>query len=164
MHIVKKNPVRKGKGKMEKSKRMGIRVLIILLGTSVGILTGCAKKSEKFFLHIHQEEQGKKEPFMICRKENQPERLQKLIKDRKKLPCTFCYKNSRYTYLVVCYGEKSYSGYSIRVEECRKTSQQLYLKTSLIGPSQKKEVVEVRTYPYIVVRCLRTELLCKIDS
>ena len=80
--------------------------------------------------------------------------------------CTpiFPHKNSKYTYLVVCYGEKPYSGYSIRIEECWKDKEQLYLKTQLIGPSSGEEIIETRTCPFLVVRCERTEQLCRIES
>ena len=87
-----------------------------------------------------------------------PHRLQKIIEDRKNRPGTFAYKNSKYTYLVVCYGEKPYSGYSIRIEECWKDKEQLYLKTQLIGPSAGEEIIETRTCPFLVVRCERTEI------
>ena len=101
--------------------------------------------------------------YEICAEKNMPERLQKILEESKKKPGTFAYKNSRYTYLVVCYGEKSYSGYSIQVEECWKDKEQLYLETQLIGPKAGEEVVETLTYPFLVVRCERTELLCRIQ-
>ena len=101
--------------------------------------------------------------YEICAEKNMPERLQKILEEREKKPGTFAYKNSRYTYLVVCYGEKSYSGYSIQVEECWKDKEQLYLETQLIGPKAGEEVVETLTYPFLVVRCERTELLCRIQ-
>ena len=86
-----------------------------------------------------------------------PERLQKIIEERKKKPGTFAYKNSKYTYLVVCYGEKSYSGYSVRVEQCWKDKEQLYLETQLIGPAAGEAVNEVETYPVIVLKMERRE-------
>lgn len=107
---------------------------------------------------------GQTVKYEICAEKNIPERLQKILEERKKKPGTFAYKNSRYTYLVVCYGEKSYSGYSIRVEECWKDKEQLYLETQLIGPAAGEEVVETLTYPFLVIRCDRTELLCRIQS
>lgn len=102
--------------------------------------------------------------YEICAEKNIPERLQKILEERKKKPGTLAYKNSRYTYLVVCYGEKPYSGYSVRVEQCWKNEEQLYLETQLIGPAASEEVVETLTYPFLVVRCKRTELLCRIES
>lgn len=102
--------------------------------------------------------------YEICTEKNTPKRLQSLLEKRKKYPGTFAYKNSKYTYLIVCYGEKPYSGYSIRVEECWKDKEQLYLKTQLIGPAAGEEVIETLTWPFLVVRCGRTEHLCRIES
>ena len=116
------------------------------------------------FGKLGKKEQGQAVKYEICSGKNMPERLQKIIEERKKKPGTFAYKNSKYTYLVVCYGEKSYSGYSVRVEQCWKDKEQLYLETQLIGPAAGEEVVETLTYPFLVVRCGRTELLCRIES
>ena len=65
------------------------------------------------FGKLGKKEQGQAVKYEICSGKNMPERLQKIIEERKKKPGTFAYKNSKYTYLVVCYGEKSYSGYSV---------------------------------------------------
>ena len=116
------------------------------------------------FGKLGKRQQGQTVKYEICTEKNMPERLQKILEERKKKPGTFAYKNSRYTYLVVCYGEKSYSGYSVRVEQCWKDKEQLYLETQLIGPAAGEEVVETLTYPFLVVRCGRTELLCRIES
>ena len=45
-----------------------------------------------------------------------------------------------------------------------KIRSKLYLETQLIGPAAGEEVVETLTYPFLVVRCGRTELLCRIES
>lgn len=116
------------------------------------------------FGKLGKRQQGQAVKYEICTEKNIPERLQKILEERKKKPGTFAYKNSRYTYLVVCYGEKPYSGYSVRVEQCWKDKEQLYLETQLIGPAAGEEVVETLTYPFLVVRCGRTELLCRIES
>ena len=50
------------------------------------------------------------------------------------------------------------------IEECWKDKEQLYLKTQLIGPSSGEEIIETRTCPFLVVRCERTEQLCRIES
>lgn len=116
------------------------------------------------FGKLGKKQQGQTVKYEICTEKNIPERLQKILEERKKKPGTFAYKNSRYTYLVVCYGEKPYSGYSVRVEQCWEDKEQLYLETQLIGPAAGEEVVETLTYPFLVVRCGRTELLCRIES
>lgn len=130
-------------------------------------ITGCTNILN--INHFHLAKLGKDKArqevhYEICAQKNMPERLQKLLEQKKKNPGTFAYKNARYTYLVVCYGEKPYSGYSIRVEQCWKDKEQLYLETQLIGPAAGEEVIETMTCPFLVVRCARTELLCRIES
>lgn len=137
---------------MWKKKRM-----LVLL--TVFLLTGC---KAGVGIDLKKNEPEQKVDYMICSEKNQPDRLKEIIRQRRKNPCTFAWKNSGYTYLVVCYGAKSYSGYSIKIEKCVKSGEELLLKTKLIGPSASEEVVEIRTYPTMVVRCARTELLCRI--
>lgn len=130
-------------------------------------ITACTPIFPQNNFHISKlgnKNQGQEVSYEICEEKNMPHRLQKIIEDRKNRPGTFAYKNSKYTYLVVCYGEKPYSGYSIRIEECWKDKEQLYLKTQLIGPSAGEEIIETRTCPFLVVRCERTERLCRIES
>lgn len=138
--------------------------LIVIIGICVNGCTNTLNIDGFRFGKLGRGEKGKAVKYEICAEKNMPERLQKILEERKKKPGTFAYKNSRYTYLVVCYGEKAYSGYSIRVEECWKDKEQLYLETQLIGPAAGEEVVETLTYPVLVVRCERTELLCRIQS
>ena len=118
-------------------------------------LWGCGKKLEK--------EKGKDVEYTICQEQNLPGMLKKTLEDKKEKPGTFTWKNSMYTYLVVCYGRQKYSGYSIRVEECTMRKESLYLRTQLIGPSAGEPVTETETFPWIVVRCDQTEAICIIE-
>lgn len=102
--------------------------------------------------------------YVICKESNLPEQLQELMKEKKKKSCTFTFSNSMYTYLVVCYGSRPYSGYSVRIEECSRTPEALYLRTQLIGPSAREPVVETETFPCLVLRCEKVDILCIIDS
>lgn len=139
-------------------------VWIIIASICINGCAACLKINSFQFRKLGKRGQGKEIPYEICTEKNMPERLLKIIEMRKKTPGTFAYKNSTYTYLVVCYGEKEYSGYSIQVQECWKDKEQIYLKTQLIGPAGNEEVVEATTFPFLVVRCERTELLCRIES
>lgn len=155
-------------GEKYKIHHVAIPAILLLMMFLMGCyLTGCTNAVNIDSLHFGKfgkREKGQAVKYEICAEKNVPERLKNILEERKKKPGTFAYKNSRYTYLVVCYGEKSYSGYSVRVEECWKDKEQLYLETQLIGPAAGEEVVEVLTYPFLVVRCERTELLCRIES
>ena len=96
-------------------------VLLFLMFIVCICINGCTATVNIDGFHLGklgERKKGQEVKYEICTEKNMPERLQKILEERKKKPGTFAYKNSRYTYLVVCYGEKQYSGYSIRVEEC----------------------------------------------
>lgn len=101
--------------------------------------------------------------YVICQQEQLPSELQKMIENRKKKACTFSFHDTKYTYLVVCYGPQEYTGYSIQVEECEKGDHVLYLRTQLIGPSAGEPAVRRENWPWMVVRCGKTEALCLIE-
>lgn len=102
--------------------------------------------------------------YVICKESNLPSQMRELLEEKKKQPCTFTFSNSMYTYLAVCYGSRPYSGYSVKIEECSRTSGALYLRTQLIGPSAREPVVETETFPCLVLRCEKMDILCIIDS
>jgi len=74
------------------------------------------------------------------------------------------YTTKDYTYVVAGYGTRETSGYSIKVNDVYTGDNALYIDLNLIGPAAGEEVVETLTYPFLVVRCGRTELLCRIES
>lgn len=121
------------------------------------LLAGCGRS-------INLEENKEKVEYVICKESNLPAHLKDLLEEKKKKSGTFTYSNSMYTYLVVCYGPQPYSGYSVRIEECCRTSEALYLRTQLIGPSSSEPVVETETFPFLVIRCKKENVLCIIDS
>lgn len=109
---------------------------------------------------------GKKEKieYTICKDSNLPEQLKVLLEERKTKPGTFIYRNSTYIYLVVCYGKKDYSGFSVKIEECWKSEDILFLRTQLMGPAIDEDIIEAETFPYLVVRCKQMNVFCVIDS
>lgn len=135
---------------------MCYRILFYSLSVLL-FLAGCGKI-------IDMEADKKEVEYVICKESNLPAQLQEILKEKKKKAGTFTFSNSMYTYLVVCYGPKPYSGYSVRIEECSRTTEALYLRTQLIGPSSSEPVIETETFPFLVVRCEKVDVLCIIDS
>ena len=133
-------------------KRMAVYCLFLVIFS-----VGCGRT-------IHFGPDKEKVEYVICKESNLPAQLQELLEEKKKKSCTFTFTNSMYTYLVVCYGSRPYSGYSVRIEECSKTPEALYLRTQLIGPSAREPVVETETFPFLVLRCEKVDVLCIIDS
>ena len=90
--------------------------------------------------------------FIVVKDEEVPERLRELIQESKEKPFKLTYSDDNYLYLVMGYGEQATSGYSIQVKECYLTSNAIVFKTNLLGPSKSENIVETKTYPYIVVK------------
>lgn len=90
--------------------------------------------------------------FIVVKDEEIPERLRELIQESKAKPFKLTYSDDDYLYLVMGYGEQASSGYSIQVKECYLTSNAIVFKTNLLGPSKSENIVETKTYPYIVVK------------
>ena len=115
-------------------------------------MTACTPIFPQNNFHISKlgnKNQGQEVSYEICAEKNHAAPPAENNRDRKKSSGEHLHiKISKYTYLVVCYGEKPYSGYSIRIEECWKDKEQLYLKTQLIGPSAGEEIIETRTCPF----------------
>lgn len=119
--------------------------------------TGCVK-------NLNFNEKKEAVEYVICKDSSLPGQLQTLLEEKKQKPGTFTYRNSMYIYLVVCYGKKDFSGYSVRIEECWRSGETLFLRTQLMGPAAGEDSVETETYPYIVVRCPQMDVFCVIDS
>ena len=90
--------------------------------------------------------------FIVVKDEEIPERLRELIQESKEKPFKLTYSDDNYLYLVMGYGEQATSGYSVQVKECYLTSNAIVFKTNLLGPSKSENIVETKTYPYIVVK------------
>ncbi len=90
--------------------------------------------------------------FIVVKDEEIPERLRELIQESKTKPFKLTYSDDNYLYLVMGYGEQASSGFSIQVKECYLTSNAIVFKTNLLGPSKSENIVETKTYPFIVVK------------
>ena len=55
-------------------------------------------------------------------------------------------------YIAKGYGTQSTSGYSIRVLELYEAAEGIVFSAELLGPAKDEPVLQVETYPYIVVK------------
>ena len=62
------------------------------------------------------------------------------------------YQSEKELFLIKGHGQQMSGGYSIQVEELGVTSQAIFFKTKLIGPSDTKITLSPPSYPYIVVK------------
>ena len=130
--------------------------LICILTVLAGVFAACGHG-------LKLDGERKKEDYIICKEEQLPRELRRMVRERKDTACSFSFHDSNCSYLVVSYGKKDYAGYSIRVEECSRGGGILYLRTQLIGPSARDPVRRIPSTPWIVVRCARTGSLCLIE-
>lgn len=90
--------------------------------------------------------------FTVVEDADLPGELKEIIDEKKESPFKLSYSNKDYLYIVVGYGKQSSGGYSISVDELYLTTNAIYIKTNLIGPSQGDMVAQGVTYPYVVTK------------
>lgn len=81
-----------------------------------------------------------------------PEELAGMIEAHKGEPFKLSYADQGILYIAEGYGRCETSGYSIEVKECFETSNAIYFRTDLIGPSKEEAIVKEETFPYIVIQ------------
>ena len=109
------------------------------------ILTGC---------QLIRIEEGERTPlkYTIVKQEEIPAEAVELMEQKKEKTFQMTYQVGDVRYLMKGYGEQLTGGYSIQVEELGATSQAIFFRTRLIGPSEGKTVISPPSYPYIVVK------------
>lgn len=90
--------------------------------------------------------------FTVTEEENIPEELMTMIKEKEKELFKLTYADKGELYIAEGYGEQSTSGYSIEVKDCFETENAIYIHTNLMGPAKDEEIVETKSYPYIVIK------------
>lgn len=81
-----------------------------------------------------------------------PTELQKKIDDKKEETFKITYADEGYLYIARGYGKKDTSGYSVEVKSCYEAKESIFLKTNLLGPPKGEEVIDGKTYPYVVIK------------
>ncbi len=97
--------------------------------------------------------------FTVVEDADLPEKLAKIIEEKKVNPFKLTYSNEDYLYIVQGYGGQKSGGYSITVNELYLTENAIHVKTNLIGPGKDEPVSPNITYPYVVIK---TEYLDKL--
>lgn len=117
---------------------------IVLVVVVFQVLGGCAVEK------METEKIGEIE-YTIVKEVEQPEEIRILIADNYETKMKMSYIDQGMEYIIIGYGEQTTSGYSIEVVEIYETENTVCVDTSLLGPLSGEEIVEVTTYPYIVI-------------
>ena len=90
--------------------------------------------------------------YTVVKKADYPQEITEFIelKRQEKFQVSFQFQDS--LYLVKGYGIQSTGGHSIQVEYIRETSDELHIKTKLIGPEPSEQHLDVMSCPIIVVK------------
>lgn len=117
---------------------------IVLTIAALQVLGGCtAEKMET--------EKIREIEYTIVKEEEQSEEIRILIADNYETKMKMSYIDQGMEYIIIGYGEQTTSGYSIEVVEIYETENTVCVDTNLLGPLSGEEIVEVTTYPYIVI-------------
>lgn len=116
--------------------------LLVMLTTGSG---GCAAAAEK-------NEKTQKIDFTVVKHEDFPEEIKKVIDERKQEEFQMTYQSEEELYILKGYGIQSTGGYSIQVEYVTENTDEIHIKTRLIGPSSREEQKDVISCPYLVVK------------
>lgn len=120
------------------------RILILLL-SSVVFLSGCAVQESK-------PEKIKDVEYTVQEEGQVPEELLAKVKEKQKEPFQMTYVTEGYMYIAKGYGTRKTSGYSIRVTDLYEAVEGVVFSAELIGPGKDEPVLQVETYPYVVVK------------
>lgn len=121
------------------------RVLLLLLLSGMTFLSGCVMQSSK-------PEKIKDVEYTVQEESQVPEELLAKMKEKQKEPFQMTYVTDGYMYIAKGYGTQKTSGYSIRVTDLYEAAEGVAFSAELLGPAKDEPVLQVETYPYVVVK------------
>lgn len=96
--------------------------------------------------------------YTVVGQEEQPESLVEILEEKKTKPFEMTYTEDGDLYICVGYGEQTTGGYSIQVEDCYRGKEEIYLNTTLLGPTDEEKKGETPSYPILVIKTEQVDL------
>ena len=124
-----------------KKKQIAFFLLVFL----AAFFAGCGNKVEK-------PEKIKDIEYTVQEESQVPEELLAKMKEKQREPFRMTYMTDGFMYIAVGYGTQVTSGYSVRVLELYEAAEGIVFCTELLGPARDEPVLQVETYPYIVIK------------
>ena len=121
------------------------RAIFLLLTLLMALLAGCGEK-------VSKPEKIKDVEYTVQEESLVPEELLVKMKEKQKEPFQMTYVTDGYLYIAKGYGTQATSGYSIRVTDIYEAVEGIVFSAELIGPAKDEPVLQVETYPYVVVK------------
>ena len=90
--------------------------------------------------------------YTVADVDDLPQALKEQIELKREEDFSLTFSDNQYLYAVRGYGVQETGGYSISVEECYLTDNEIYVETTLHGPQVGESVAKSPSYPYIVLK------------
>ena len=128
-------------------KRIIIKKLLFFffLAMLTGVVSGCAKK-EKEIPKVKDLE------YTVLEESEVPEELLEKIREEKAKAFDITYQSEGYLYIAKGYGTQRTSGYSVQILELYESTEGIVFSSELIGPRRDELVLQIETWPYIVIK------------
>lgn len=132
--------------------------LVITIGLLFSFLGGCNPRAKE------PGDVGTPLEFIILDEDEIPEKLQQKIEEEKEKPFQLSFSDGKDLYIVIGYGQQETGGYSIKVHTVEKQPESIRVITELIAPKKGETVIEVLTYPYIVMKTKDLQLPVEFET
>ncbi|MDD2960432.1 MAG: protease complex subunit PrcB family protein [Lachnospiraceae bacterium] len=129
----------------QRAPRSGMARLLAAVIPLTLLLTGCS-------LDLGGKENRTPLDFTVVETEEIPKELEKVIEEHKEGEIQVAYIDQGSLYVVRGYGKQATGGYSIAVDECSEGEENIYVATTLIGPSETEQQKSAPSYPVIVLK------------
>ena len=121
------------------------RAVFLFLVFLTVLFAGCGEK-------VSKPEKIKDVEYTVQEEGQVPEELLAKMKEKQKEPFQMTYETEGYLYIAKGFGTKGTSGYSIRVAELYEAAEGIVFAAELLGPAKDEPVLQVETYPTIVIK------------
>ena len=96
--------------------------------------------------------------YTVVGQDEQPDNLKEILEEKKQQSFEITYTEDGNLYICVGYGQQETGGYSIQVEDCYLGKDQIYLNTTLLGPTTQEQQEAVPSYPILVLKTEEMDL------
>ena len=120
-------------------------LFFFFLAMFTGTVLGCAQK-EKELPKLKDLE------YTVLEESEVPEELLAKIGEKKAEAFDITYQSDGYLYVARGYGVQKTSGYSVKVLELYESTDGIVFSSELLGPRRDELVLQIETWPYIVIK------------
>lgn len=123
----------------------GFFISVLCLVISVCLFSGCGVEK-------YDDTRVADLDFTLLAQEDIPEQVMSVINESKSENFRKTYTDKDYLYIIIGYGAQPTTNYSITIEDLYEAPNAIFVSSMLKGPSKHEEVVQVETYPYVVLK------------